>query len=83
MSRLKNDCLSFTVSLQEGFRYVKACFVGQAKKLTARNEKEATEAELQTAKMQVDAVDAAEDTKNQVRSQNRCVDNTTLTLTYL
>ncbi|KAB2628730.1 hypothetical protein D8674_033525 [Pyrus ussuriensis x Pyrus communis] len=68
MSRLKNDCLSFVVSLQEGFRYVKACFVGQAKKLTARNEQEATEAELQTAKMQVEAADAAEDTKNRLHN---------------
>ncbi|CAN6584244.1 unnamed protein product [Malus baccata var. baccata] len=68
MSRLKNDCLSFTGSLQEGLRYVKACFVGQAKKLTARNEQEATEAELQTAKMQVEAADAAEDTKNRLHN---------------
>ncbi|CAN6584239.1 unnamed protein product [Malus baccata var. baccata] len=68
MSRLKNDCLSFTVLLQEGFRYVKACFVGQDKKLTAGNEQEATEAELQTAKMQVEAADAAEDTKNRLHN---------------
>lgn len=29
MSRMKKDCLSFTVSLQESFRYIKAIFVGQ------------------------------------------------------
>ncbi|KAM5575244.1 hypothetical protein ABKV19_014270 [Rosa sericea] len=66
MSRMKTECIAFTVSLQEGFRYVKAFFVGQAKKLTARNEKEAAEADLVTAKMQVEATDAAEDTKNRL-----------------
>ncbi|KAJ7965873.1 hypothetical protein O6P43_015437 [Quillaja saponaria] len=65
-SRLKTNCLSFTVSLHEGFAYVKAFFVGLTKKLMAKNEREATEAELQTSKMQVEATDAAEDTKNRL-----------------
>lgn len=29
LSRMNKGCLSFTASLQEGFRYVKAFFVGQ------------------------------------------------------
>ncbi|KAL6317328.1 hypothetical protein AAG906_030081 [Vitis piasezkii] len=62
-SRVKRDCISFFVSLQEGFRYFKALLVGQGKKMTARNEKEATQADLLTEKMQVEAADAAEDTK--------------------
>lgn len=66
MSRMKKDCLFFYVSLQEGFRNLKAFFVGQAKKLTARNEQEATEAELRTSKMQVEAADAAEETKKRL-----------------
>ncbi|XP_004287438.1 PREDICTED: uncharacterized protein LOC101307528 [Fragaria vesca subsp. vesca] len=66
LSRMNKGCLSFTASLQEGFRYVKAFFVGQAKRLTARSEKEATEADLVTAKMQVEATDAAEDTKSRL-----------------
>ncbi|XP_050378520.1 uncharacterized protein LOC126795815 [Argentina anserina] len=66
VSRMRRECLSFTVSLQQGFGYVKAFFVGQAKKLTARNEKEAAEADLLTAKMQAEATDAAEDTKNRL-----------------
>ncbi|KAK9270343.1 hypothetical protein L1049_025922 [Liquidambar formosana] len=66
MSRMKKDCISFGASLQEGFGYVRAFFVGQAKKLTARNEKEATKADLQAARMQVEATDAAEDTKNRL-----------------
>ncbi|KAJ4701491.1 hypothetical protein OWV82_024728 [Melia azedarach] len=67
MSRIKKDCLFFATSLQEGFQYVKALFIGlQAKKATARNEKEATEADLQTAKMQVEAADSAEETKKRI-----------------
>ncbi|XP_031279227.1 uncharacterized protein LOC116137688 isoform X2 [Pistacia vera] len=66
MSRMKVDCLYFTTSLKEGFRYFKAFFVGLAKKVTARSEKEATEADLQTAKMQVEAADEAEDTKKRL-----------------
>ncbi|XP_059630277.1 uncharacterized protein LOC132273310 [Cornus florida] len=70
LSRIKKDCFSFTVSIQEGFRYFKATLTGQAKKMTARNEKEATEADLQTAKMQVEAVDAAEDAKKRIDKSN-------------
>ncbi|XWS25408.1 hypothetical protein CRYUN_Cryun27aG0065600 [Craigia yunnanensis] len=66
MSRIKKGCLAFGVSLQEGFRYVKAILVGQAKKLKARNEKEAAAAELQAQKMQVEAADEAENTKETI-----------------
>ncbi|KAF8404745.1 hypothetical protein HHK36_009634 [Tetracentron sinense] len=67
MTRMKKDCLSFTTSFQQGFRYFKAFLVGRrAKKMTARNEEEASEADLQTAKMQVEATDAAEDTKKRL-----------------
>ncbi|XP_061359374.1 uncharacterized protein LOC133303479 [Gastrolobium bilobum] len=66
MSHLKKSCLSFAASVQESFRYVKAFFVGQAKTITARNEKEASEAELEATKMQVEAADAAEDIKNRL-----------------
>lgn len=38
----------------------------QTKKVTARNEKEATEADLKAAKMQVEAADAAEETKKRL-----------------
>ncbi|KAM7514481.1 hypothetical protein LguiA_004064 [Lonicera macranthoides] len=70
MSRIKEDCLSFAVSVQQGFRYFKAILVGQAKKMRAKNEKEATEADLIAEKMQVDAADAAERTKNQLHKSN-------------
>ncbi|KAK7385408.1 hypothetical protein VNO78_31126 [Psophocarpus tetragonolobus] len=70
VSRLKKGCISFAASIQEGFRYVKAFFVGQAKTITARNEKEASEAELEATKMQVEAADAAEDIKNKLNKSS-------------
>ncbi|XP_068488645.1 uncharacterized protein [Phaseolus vulgaris] len=69
-SGLRRSCLSFAASVQEGFRYVKAFFVGQVKTITASNEQEASEAELKATKMQVDATDAAEDIKNRLRKSH-------------
>ncbi|XP_015886045.3 uncharacterized protein LOC107421335 [Ziziphus jujuba] len=65
-SRMKKDCLAFLVSVQEGFEYVKAFFVGQAKKMTAKSEEEAARADLQASKMQAEAADAAEDVKTRL-----------------
>ncbi|XVF39674.1 hypothetical protein PTKIN_Ptkin01aG0052200 [Pterospermum kingtungense] len=65
-SQIKKHILAFGVSLQEGFGYVKAIIVGQAKKLKARNEQEATAAELQSQKMQVEAVNEAESIKETI-----------------
>ncbi|KAL4365685.1 hypothetical protein HN51_026114 [Arachis hypogaea] len=67
-SRMKRGCLYFAVSVEESFRYVKAFFVGQSKVITARNEKEASAAELEATKMQVEAADAAEATKNKLNT---------------
>ncbi|GMI82769.1 hypothetical protein HRI_001946200 [Hibiscus trionum] len=66
MSGLKKDCLAFGVSWQEGFRYVKASIVGQAKKLKAKDEKEASTADLQAQKMQVEAADEADNHKKNI-----------------
>ncbi|XWS14890.1 hypothetical protein CRYUN_Cryun35bG0047700 [Craigia yunnanensis] len=60
MSRIKKYCLAFG-----GFRHVKAILVGQTKRLKARNEK-ATAAELQAQKMQVEAANEAENTKERI-----------------
>ncbi|XP_027094506.1 uncharacterized protein [Coffea arabica] len=65
-SNIRRECLSFTTSLQEGFRYIKGIVVGQAKKMTAKDEHEATEADLLASKMQVDAADEAESTKKKL-----------------
>lgn len=62
------------------YTYVCGCVVGlsvvlnllicengkKAKKMTARNEREASEADLKAAKMQVEATDAAEETKKRL-----------------
>ncbi|XP_020600220.1 uncharacterized protein LOC110039483 [Phalaenopsis equestris] len=56
----KKEALLFASSLKKGWQYVEAYFRGQAMSLTARTEKEASEAELQKAKMQVEATDEAE-----------------------
>ncbi|CAH8265194.1 unnamed protein product [Arabidopsis lyrata] len=68
--RVKTNCLSMAVSCQEGFSYVKAFFVGQTKRLTAKNEKEATEAHLTETKMQVDATDEAENAKKRLHQSS-------------
>ncbi|KAG0453118.1 hypothetical protein HPP92_025782 [Vanilla planifolia] len=65
-SWMKKEALSLTASLKEGLLYVKAFFTGQVKKLTARNEKEASEAGLQEARMQVEATDEAERRRNEL-----------------
>ncbi|XP_022132044.1 uncharacterized protein LOC111005010 [Momordica charantia] len=66
MDRIKSGCMSFYASSQETLRYVKAFFVGWGKKMTAKTEEEAAKADLKTAKMQVQATEAAENTKNQL-----------------
>jgi hypothetical protein len=63
ISQIKKGCLSFTVSLQEGFRYFKASLWGLGKNITARDENEAAQADLQTSQMQVQATDEAEHSK--------------------
>ncbi|KAK4428608.1 hypothetical protein Salat_1160600 [Sesamum alatum] len=63
---VKKRCLSLAASMGEGVGYLKATVVGLSKKLTSKTEKEATDADLQTAKMQVEATDHAEDIKKRL-----------------
>ncbi|KAG6585352.1 uncharacterized protein LOC111454014 [Cucurbita moschata] len=63
MDRVKKGCRAVYASSQEALRYVKAFFVGWGKKMTAKSEKEAAEADLKMAKMQVEATEAAENAK--------------------
>ncbi|CAA7387644.1 unnamed protein product [Spirodela intermedia] len=65
-SGLRKQGRSFFISMQESWRYMKAIFTGQLRKARARTEKEASEADLQTAKAQVEAADAAEEKKKQL-----------------
>lgn len=63
---IKRVCVSTAASIGEGFGYLKAAAVGLTKKLTAKTEEDATDADLQVAKMQVEAADHAEDVKNRL-----------------
>lgn len=64
--RIKTSFLAFMASLKEGFRNVKAVLLGFVMQLKAKNEREATEASLRAEKMQVDAANEAERTKNKL-----------------
>ncbi|ERN14343.1 hypothetical protein AMTRI_Chr13g90730 [Amborella trichopoda] len=66
--RLKNKTLAFSASFTEGLRYIKATILGQVRKMKAKDEKEASEADLLTAKMQVDAANTAEESKKQLEN---------------
>ncbi|KAK8963819.1 hypothetical protein KSP40_PGU003416 [Platanthera guangdongensis] len=68
-SVIKKEALSLSASLQEGWQYVKAYFTRQAKRMTAKNEKEASEADLEEAKTQVEATNEAERRKSQLNNQ--------------
>ncbi|KAF8089918.1 hypothetical protein N665_0494s0023 [Sinapis alba] len=68
MEQMKTCCLSMAVTFKEGLSYVKAFFVGQ--RLTAKNEKEATDAHLTETKMQVEATDEAENAKKRLHQSS-------------
>ncbi|MQM23498.1 hypothetical protein Taro_056563 [Colocasia esculenta] len=63
---LEKEGRSLLISMQEGWQYIKAIFTGQVKKARARTEQEASEADLQTAKRQVEAADSAEEKKKKL-----------------
>ncbi|WCJ35668.1 hypothetical protein M5689_016912 [Euphorbia peplus] len=63
---VEKECLSFLVSVQESFQYIKAKFVGLGKKVTARSEEEAMAADLQASKIEVQAADEAERAKSTI-----------------
>lgn len=51
---------SLGVSVQEGLQYAKASVVGTVQMAMARSEEEAAQADMRTAKAQVEATDEAE-----------------------
>ncbi|GLU16057.1 hypothetical protein SLE2022_325070 [Rubroshorea leprosula] len=63
---IKTNFLAFLVSLKERFRYVKAALLGLMMKVKAKNEREATGADLNSEKMQVEAADEDEKKKNEL-----------------
>ncbi|KAJ0966645.1 hypothetical protein J5N97_023562 [Dioscorea zingiberensis] len=64
-SEVKKEGISFMASAKEAWLNIKATILGQIKKAKAKNEQEASEADLQTAKMQINAADEAEEKKKQ------------------
>ncbi|KAJ0973596.1 hypothetical protein J5N97_015561 [Dioscorea zingiberensis] len=58
-SEVKKEGISFMASAKEAWLNIKATILGQIKKAKAKNEQEASEADLQTAKMQINAADPA------------------------
>lgn len=63
LERMKKGFVWAGASLEERFVQTKAAVVGFANKLAAKSEKDATDADMQAAKMQVAAADHAEDIK--------------------
>ncbi|KAG2309304.1 hypothetical protein Bca4012_081759 [Brassica carinata] len=70
MERVKTNCLSMAITFQEGLSYVKAFFIGQTERLTAKNEQDAAEAHLTETKMQVEATDEAENAKKRLHQSS-------------
>ncbi|KAG6474624.1 hypothetical protein ZIOFF_068562 [Zingiber officinale] len=67
-STMKKGWVAFSASVEEGLQDAKASIAGLAKKATARSEEEASQADLETAKKQVEAADAAEEKKKQAQT---------------
>ncbi|GLT60577.1 hypothetical protein SLA2020_333380 [Shorea laevis] len=63
---IKTNFLAFMVSLKERFCYVKAALLGLVMKVRAKNEREATGADLKSEKMQVEAAYEADGKKNKL-----------------
>ncbi|RZS23653.1 hypothetical protein BHM03_00056617 [Ensete ventricosum] len=67
IEKTNKGLVSLAASLEEGLQDAKASVTGLVKKATAKTEQEASEADLRTAKMQVEAADAAEKKKKQLQ----------------
>ncbi|XP_062229431.1 uncharacterized protein LOC133927138 [Phragmites australis] len=65
-SRAQREAAAAGVSVQEWLQHVKATFLGLVRKVTARTEQEAAEADMGAAKAQVEATDEAEAKKKQL-----------------
>lgn len=63
---VKTGCLSFAASFRESLTYVTASISGFAKKITAKTEQEAAEADMTATKAQVDAANHAEHVKKRL-----------------
>ncbi|CAL5039689.1 unnamed protein product [Urochloa decumbens] len=64
--KAQREAASAGVSVNEWFQHVKASFLGLVRKVTARSEQEAAEADMRAARAQVEATDEAEARKKQL-----------------
>ncbi|XP_034590745.1 uncharacterized protein [Setaria viridis] len=65
-SKVQREAAAAGVSVTEWLQHVKASFLGLVRKVTARSEQEAAEADMRAAKAQVEATDEAEARKKQL-----------------
>lgn len=65
-ARAQKEAAAAGISVRESLQHAWASFLGLVRKVTARSEEEATEADMRAAKMQVEATDEAEAKKNQL-----------------
>ncbi|KAG8075111.1 hypothetical protein GUJ93_ZPchr0006g43017 [Zizania palustris] len=66
ISRAQKGAAAAAVSVHEVVQHAWASVLGLFRKVTARSEEEAAEADMRTAKMQVEATDEAEAKKKQL-----------------
>ncbi|PAN23045.1 hypothetical protein GQ55_4G065900 [Panicum hallii var. hallii] len=65
-SKAQREAAAAGVSVHEWLQHVKASFLGLVRKVTARSEQEAAEADMMAAKAQVEATDEAEAKKKRL-----------------
>ncbi|OEL20292.1 hypothetical protein BAE44_0018689 [Dichanthelium oligosanthes] len=65
-SKAQREAAAAGVSVHEWLQHVKASFLGLVRKVTARSEQEAAEADMRAARAQVEATDEAEAKKKQL-----------------
>ncbi|KAG2613340.1 uncharacterized protein LOC120704123 [Panicum virgatum] len=65
-SKAQRGAVAAGISVHEWLQHVKASFLGLVRKVTARSEQEAAEADMLAAKAQVEATDEAEAKKQKL-----------------
>ncbi|CAL5054072.1 unnamed protein product [Urochloa decumbens] len=69
-AKAQREAAAAGVSVNEWFQHVKASFLGLVRKVTARSEQEAAEADMRAARAQVEATDEAEARKKQLAADH-------------
>ncbi|CAN6177320.1 unnamed protein product [Urochloa humidicola] len=69
-AKAQREAAAAGVSVQEWLQHVKASFLGLIRKVTAKSEQEAAEADMRAARAQVEATDEAEARKQQLSADH-------------